>query len=180
MDILLIRHAETDPGSRENYNGKKNRFDPPLNERGRAQAELLGRRLAGSRVGKIISSDLTRAADTAQAANRYLDAPIELREELREIDMGMLHGRTWEQLRVELPEQWAAWHRHETDVPYPGGESGGDAAARAMAAVGGILRAGLDSVAVVTHGGIIRILICAMLGIGQEKRFLFNPPRTRA
>lgn len=63
-----------------------------------------------------------------------------------------------------------------TDLPYPGGETGAEAAARAMKAIGEIAGAGLDRVAVVTHGGIIRVIFCAILGIGQEKRFLFGPP----
>lgn len=176
MDILLIRHGETEISSPETFSKEKNRPDPPLNARGRHQAERLGRRLEGSGIQRIFTSDLARAAETAEIANSRLHVPVEKRAELREIDMGRLHFVSWEDIRAEDPALYKAWHRHAADMPYPEGECGGDAAARAMKVVEEIIGSGLEKVAIVTHGGIIRILACVALGIGQEKRFLFGPP----
>jgi broad specificity phosphatase PhoE len=176
MEILLIRHGSTEPGSLASYNAEKKRPDPKLDCPGTRQAELLGLRLVNSGVQKIYSSDLVRTLATAGVINSHLHVPLEVREELREIDMGRLHLCTWEDLALEDPTYCKAWHTHDEDLPYPGGESGADAARRAMKVLAEIAQSGLDRVAVVVHGGIIRVALCAVLGIGQQKRFLFGPP----
>jgi broad specificity phosphatase PhoE len=152
MDILLIRHGECENGLQ--FSAEKNRPDPKLTARGHGQAELLGQRLAGLGIRRIYASDLKRAAETAEIANRHIGVPVETREELREIDMGRLHACTWEDIRAEDPALYDAWQKHEEDLPYPGGETGGDVAARAMKVVDEIVASGLETVAVVTHGGV--------------------------
>jgi broad specificity phosphatase PhoE len=176
MELLLIRHGEAQMPSPENYSAEKDRPDPELTERGLMQAERLGKRLAGSGLRAVYASDLVRARQTAEAVGRHAGLPIILRDGLREIHMGRLQHCSWERYREIDPAYCDAWHRHESDLPYPGGETGAQAAERAMRIVGEIIGMGLDKVAVVAHGGTIRVFLCAALGIAQEKRFLFAPP----
>jgi broad specificity phosphatase PhoE len=176
MDILLIRHGDTGQSAPENFSAEKNRPDPPLNSKGREQAERLGRRLAGSGIQAVYTSDLIRAMQTTAIVNKNIGSPVEVRRELREIDMGRLHHCSWEEIRAENPGYAEEWHRHESDLPYPGGECGGDAEKRAMRVLAEITESRLNKVAVVTHGGILRVLVCAALGLGQEKRFRIGPP----
>lgn len=176
MDILLIRHGETERNSPKTFNAGKNRPDPELNANGLKQAALLGKKLAGSGIQAVYASDLLRTHQTAEVIGRYICASVVERADLREIDMGRLHFCSWEELRAETPEICDEWHKHETDLPYPGGESGADAERRAMRALAEIAASCLEKVAVVTHGGIIRVLVCAALGLGQEKRFRIGPP----
>lgn len=176
MEIWLIRHGDTEGYSQENFSKPKNRFDPALNDKGIGQAEMLAHRLIGCGLQMIYASDLVRAVQTAEIINSTLNLPIETRAELREIDMGRLHHCSWEDIQREDPDICAQWHRHESDLPYPGGECGADAAKRTMKVIDKIVESGYEKVAVVCHGGIIRVALCAVLGIGQEKRFQFGPP----
>ncbi len=176
VDILLIRHGKTDPSTPACFSTEKNSPDPCLNAKGLEQAERVGMRLAHSGIRRILSSDLRRTVQTAEAIAHHTDASIELVPALREIDMGRINHCPWEVFRQEDPEYHDRWHSHCEDLPYPGGESGGDVQARAMPVIEALAKNGQGSVAVVTHGGVIRALVCAALMIGQEKRFYLGPP----
>ncbi len=176
MEILLIRHGEAAHNTPENWNAELDCPDPELIEEGREQAEQLGRRLLQLPIQRIYSSDLRRAVETAQILAEYVRVPLEVRPELREINMGRLFLSTWEEIERDLPGYAARWHRHDTDLPYPGGENGADVIRRCMPLIEKIVQGDMERVAIVTHGGIIRSLLCAFLGIGPEKRFLFGAP----
>ena len=94
MSILIIRHGETD--------GNKNRIVQkpavPLNERGREQAQRLGRRLRTAGIGRILSSDLARASMTAEAVAAEAGVSVELEPLLQERNFGDLRGRPYESL----------------------------------------------------------------------------------
>lgn len=169
MDLLLIRHGSNpEPGPAE--------IDPDLNEWGIAQAHRLGVRLQSERLDCIYTSPLRRALHTAQIIHEHTQAPLERREALREISFGRLRRETWEDIEKDLPGYHTEWSRHLTDLPYPGGECGADVAARALPVVEAILDSGASRAALVTHGGVIRSLLCVFLGLGQEKRFQFGAP----
>ncbi len=175
-EILLIRHGNTDLSTPDCFSNEKNSPDPSLNAKGRDQAERVGMRLAHSGIKRILSSDLKRTVQTAEAIARHTGIGIELVPALREIDMGRINHCPWEVFRQEDPEYHDRWHSHSEDLPYPGGESGGDVQARAMPVIAALAEEGQGPVAVVTHGGVIRALVCAALRIGQEKRFYLGPP----
>ncbi len=196
MEIYFVRHGDAERNSPKNFNHALNCPDPELNEAGEDQAHRLGRRLRKVPVQRIYTSDLRRAARTAEILTDYIDAPVEVRGVLREINMGRLFLSTWEEIERDMPGYAARWRRHDTDLPYPGGESGADAIRRCMPLITEIVQNNLERttepeldhdievnrgqpverVVIVTHGGIIRCLLCAFLGIGPEKRFLFGAP----
>lgn len=169
MDLLLIRHANNPaPSPLE--------IDPDLSETGVAQAHRLGVRLQSEGIDCMYASTLRRAMRTAQIVNEHTGVPLELRPALREISFGRLRQESWEDIEKDLPGYHAEWSRHAADLPYPGGECGADVVARALPVVEAILASGAARVALVTHGGVIRSLLCAFLGLGQEKRFQFGDP----
>lgn len=176
MDILLIRHGSTEHSSANGYNEQKRCPDPALNESGLIQAELLGERIKNYGIQKIYSSDLERAMQTAAIINKYIGKDIEIREELREINMGRLHLSTWEEIRKEDPQYYEEWNKRLKDLPYPDGECGEDVKKRCLTVIEEIISSDYESIAMVLHGGTIRTLLCAFLGIGQEKRFYFGLP----
>jgi broad specificity phosphatase PhoE len=169
MDIYLIRHGDNPapiPGN----------LDPRLSEKGIAQAKKLGERMKILAPERVYTSTLNRAIQTAQYACAQISVPIEPRPELVEINFGRLREVTWEQYELENPGYYTEWSRHETDLPYPNGENGADVARRVLPFIEELMTGGLRRAAVVTHGGVIRVLLCAFLGLGQEKRFLFGAP----
>jgi 2,3-bisphosphoglycerate-dependent phosphoglycerate mutase len=82
LEVVLIRHGEPLPESeRRAYEA----LDPPLSGLGRRQAEAASHALAGDGIEAVYSSDLARAADTAEIVGDRLDAPVLTMSDLREI-----------------------------------------------------------------------------------------------
>jgi probable phosphoglycerate mutase len=99
--LLLVRHGETDWNAQRRWQGHA---DVPLNETGRAQAQVLAEQLAAdARVDVVYSSDLARARETAEIAAQRLGVELVLERDLREIDVGSRQGRTWTEIDNEPP-----------------------------------------------------------------------------
>jgi probable phosphoglycerate mutase len=162
--IHLLRHGQI-------VSADLKQSDPELSDTGIRQAELLGQRLQPYALEAIYSSDLQRAQQTSYIVNRHVHTDVVLKPQLREIDMGEIPQKGW----GAFPEYYAEWQKHETDLPYPQGEAGQDVQKRAWGVVEEILTRYTQAVAVVTHGGVIMVLLSACLGLGQEKRFQFMP-----
>jgi probable phosphoglycerate mutase len=153
--IFLIRHGETF--------GNALRIvqlpDTPLSPRGVAQAERLARRLAEAGVARIVSSDLARAAATAQTLQRLTGAPLSFDPLLHERNFGDLRGRAYADLDFD-----------PYDVEYvpPNGESWAVFHARvdqAWARVVALADATSGHLAVVTHGLVCRSLAARHLSL---------------
>ncbi len=169
MNVYLIRHGQT--VSDLSIHPEKQCPDPQLDQTGVEQATLLGQRLQKFAIRTIYSSDLERARQTAQILQLYTHASITLKAELREINMGEIWTKGWRAFPA-LSEEWS---KHEVDLPYPQGECGADVLKRVQPVIAEILKETNENVAVVTHGGVIMVLLSAILGMGQEKRFQFVP-----
>jgi len=87
--IYLVRHGQTNWNIEHRIQGH---LDIPLNETGRNEADICGKRLASVRLEQIISSDLSRARETADIINAPLSLPIKLDARLRELRFGDLEG----------------------------------------------------------------------------------------
>lgn len=169
MNIYLIRHGQTVSGL--NFNEGMQCPDPALDEMGKEQAILLGQRMQRFAIRTIYSSDLERTRQTAQILNRFTYARVVPRPELREINMGEIWLKGWQ----AFPEFSEEWSKHEADLPYPRGECGADVMRRIQPVIDDILAGVDENVAIVTHGGVIMVLLSAILGMSQEKRFQFAP-----
>lgn len=157
MKLYLIRHGRQ-MSSLCNVN-------VDLDEAGRRQAALVGRRLEQAGIERIYVSDLLRAVQTAEEANRFWKVPVEVRPGLKEISFGELEGLSDEQIALRFPKFLKEQKKMERDIPYPGGECGGDVVRRAMPVFQEITESGLSRVAVVTHGGVIRCITAHVLGM---------------
>mmetsp|Transcript_3939 Transcript_3939/g.10091 ORF Transcript_3939/g.10091 Transcript_3939/m.10091 type:complete len:209 (+) Transcript_3939:107-733(+) len=160
-EILLCRHGETDWNLEGKFQGW---HDVPLNDMGRAQAEHISKAVA-KRVDAVWTSPLVRARDTGAVV--AADAGVELRtdERLKERNLGVLEGRTADEVQNTHPAVWAAWTAAE---PLPS-----EANAEADAAVIARFEAVFQEIAmlhpsqrvvVVAHGGAFRCLLKASAG----------------
>lgn len=167
--LYLMRHGETDWNREGRFQGQT---DVPLNDRGRDQARDLARRVAAVPLAALYTSDLSRAAETAQiVAGAFPGLPVYPDPRLREVHAGSLAGLTLAEVRVRYPAWWSAAADDTGDVRPPGGESFGDQAARVVAALDAIAaRHPGQAVGVVTHGGAIRAAICHALGLPLAHR----------
>lgn len=157
MRILLIRHGR--------QNSPLCNVNVPLAEEGRRQAELLAERLMEEQVDAVWSSNLIRAVETADIINEKLHVPREIRENLKEISFGDMEGLS-DQLIADRFEVFLRGRaKMEKDMAYPGGESAADVVARVLPIMEEIMNLDYQTVAVVTHGGVIRSLVAHYLGM---------------
>ena len=175
MKLLLIRHGQ----SVANLEGRlQGCLDSPLTDRGREQARALAHRLVceGWLVSAIHTSDLGRAAETAEILGAALRAPLSLDERLREYDVGVLTGLKEGEIKDRYPEIWHTL-RHSAEWPAILGEEGDRAFRQRVASVLDNIRANHDqdgSVAVVSHGRTLSMILAQLLGIDHDQRMLFH------
>ena len=176
MEIYLIRHGEAFPASSEYFCEEKQTMNPPLTPKGIEQARKLSSRLKEVKFDKIYVSDLDRAMQTANILTSVINAEIVISEQFREIDMGEIFKKSWS----AFPELYAKWSLHEEDIPYPNGENGADVWHRCKQEIDNITALNYNRIAIVSHGGTIRSIVCGVLGIPQQKRFYFGMPPENA
>lgn len=153
MSIILVRHGETPL----NVARTLQPADTPLSATGQAQAQAVAQRLAGMKLAAILSSDLPRALQTAQAIASASGAPLTPTPLLHERNFGDLRGKPYDSLGYN-PLTMA-------EAP-PGGESVDDFLRRVALAFAQMveMRRGLAGpLAVVTHGLVIRALLAQHL-----------------
>ena len=144
-ELILVRHGETDWNRDRRYQGHA---DPPLNEAGRTQARELAAALEGLELDAIYTSDLRRAAETAEIIGAARGIPVVQDPGLREIDVGSWSGLT----RPEIEERFPGATEHD-------GESREAHLERVRSAVERIAARHLgERVLIVSHGGSIRTL----------------------
>jgi 2,3-bisphosphoglycerate-dependent phosphoglycerate mutase len=169
--LLLVRHGESTWNARRRIQGQ---LDPPLSERGAAQALEVGERLAGRRLAGFYCSDLARARQTAELIASAVGMDPVPDSGLREIALGEWEGKTRDELMDEYPELWERWVREPDWDLVPGGEGAASFAARVNGALSRIREAHQHGdVLCVTHGGAIQIALLDVVGRGSRGIFPF-------
>jgi probable phosphoglycerate mutase len=164
VKVILVRHGETDWNkSRRIQGGSSN---PPLNERGRGQAEGLALRLRREKLQAIYASPLQRSLDTAKAIAYYHQLEVEIEPSLREIEAGQLEGVSASELGKRLSEFLTTSIKGKALPRAPGGESLLEVQERAWRAIQQLSRQYPDGVlALVSHYFTILTIICSVLGL---------------
>jgi probable phosphoglycerate mutase len=163
--LFLARHGETSWNREGRWQGHT---DIELNETGLGQARALGELLRGRDIGRIHTSDLARARQTAEAAAAILGvSEVVVDAALRERSFGIFEGLTRQECQERHPALWTSYRADPRRVP-PGAETQEVLAERMHAAVVRAVarRHGADDapVLVVSHGGSIRALIARATG----------------
>ena len=154
MKILLIRHGETTGDIEDRYGGS---YDDPLTERGREQLGETAKRLTGNQVDKLYSSTLLRAKESAEIINNVLKTEIEFLDGLRERNYGALGGLTKQEAIERYPEA-VELHKDPANTD-PDGEPQASFTERVLNTFKSILDQKYDSVAIVSHGGPIKVIL---------------------
>jgi broad specificity phosphatase PhoE len=155
--IFVARHGQTDWNLEQRWQGHA---DPPLNATGREQAAELGESFVARGIDAIISSDLRRAAETAEIVGARLGLAVELDPRLREVDVGEWSGLTSAEVEARYPD---GYRRRRTGMT--GWDHGEDLAAMANRVAAALFdlaaRYPGRRVLVVTHGGPVRATLAA-------------------
>lgn len=164
--IVLWRHGRTEYNHTERFQGQ---LDIDLDDAGRSQIAAAAAVLAERKPDVVVSSDLRRASDTAQALADLTGLAVRTDSALREIHAGSWQGLSRAEIVAGWAEDFEAWRRGE-DVVVGGGERRSDVARRAADSIqrhaqelgeGGQL-------VVAAHGGSLRGALTVLLGLPPE------------
>lgn len=158
--LYLLRHAQTADVSK--FHGSES--DIGLSEWGHEQSRRVARRFGGLPLAAVYSSAMTRAIDTARPIGDVLQlAPVQVRE-LHERSMGALAGADRAEFRHVYTEAMSAWAAGDLDFTHQTGESYQAMRDRGVPALRAILdRHRGESVVVVSHGMLIRVLLSSLV-----------------
>lgn len=181
LRLFLVRHGET-PSNRElRFLGTG---DEDLTEHGRRQARLLAECLGRLPLAAVLASPMQRTAETAKAIARGAGLSLTLEPRLREQDYGEWEGLTGSELRERLGNTGLRGWLADPERTPPGGESLAAVAARVQEVLTELCTdpagAGGEEprlVALVSHVGPIKTLLCSALGLPLTGclRFFLDP-----
>ena len=170
--LVFIRHAETDMVA--TFCGQS---DPPVNTAGHRQILRLAESLSTQPIAAVFTSDLQRSLTTAGTLSESFAVPYIIRPALREIDFGRWEGLTWEEIEKldsTFAQQWLEAYPHLTP---PDGESFEKFEARVIAETRYLLsKSESSSIAVVTHAGVMRVVLRTLCGLDEESAWALTKP----
>lgn len=160
--ILLIRHGQTDWNAEGRWQGH---VDVPLNATGIAQARALAEHLRGRPISAVYSSDLKRAHATAAAIAERFKLPVQDDPRWRELLLGAFQGLTTSEITAKYPQEMQKMRDDYMGYVVPQGESRRAMQTRAYAAYSEIAASeAAPEIAIVSHGGPIRVLLLKLFG----------------
>ncbi len=160
--IWLVRHGQTAWNEQQRFCGCT---DIPLSATGRRQARWLATCLRSMSIAAIYSSDLNRARETAELIAKKRQIDVVVSPAWREIAFGTWEGLTYAEVATLFKNQLGFF----TDPAYyapPEGETLTDVLQRVLPALTFIMQqTHSGDVVVVSHGAVLRGLLCSLLGM---------------
>jgi alpha-ribazole phosphatase len=169
--VILIRHGDTGRQYRDRFIGAT---DVPLSPEGRLQSALLAQSLRRAAVVKCLASPALRTRETVRAALDGSALSPEFEPDIREVDFGDWEGKTFEEIRASDPEAVDRWAAYRPDFAFPRGEAIAAFVERVVKTGSRIAADPAETVAVVTHAGVIRALICHYLALDSRNYLNFE------
>jgi alpha-ribazole phosphatase/probable phosphoglycerate mutase len=175
--IYLIRHGETEGAETKRYKGH---IDVPLSEHGAEQMKRLSgfianvgaRRAVPLPLSAVYCSDLSRAVKSAELIAKPHGLKPVIMPELRERNFGIWEGMTFDEIKDKYPEEFGAWAGNPLKFSPMEGESTIEVRDRALKVFNEIVEKHTGhNFAIVSHGGINRIILCELLGVPLENIF---------
>lgn len=159
MTLLLARHGQTVWHAENRYAGAGSDID--LTPAGTLQAERLAGWCRTRGIDAVVSSPVRRAVETAEPSALACGVELEIVDDLREVGFGIAEGHTLAELD---PDVVARFRADPVAYPFPGAEHP-DAAADRAAGTLRELAAREATVLVVAHNTLLRLGLCALIGV---------------
>ena len=171
--LVMLRHGQTEWNAGSRMQGQ---LDTHLSELGRQQAAAAAEVLGKRHPLEIVSSDLSRAYDTAVVLAERTASPLVVDERLRETHLGDWQGLTHSEVDAAAPGARIAWRNEATWAPH-GGESRVDVARRSLPLIAELVDSQCDwggdelerPVVLVAHGGVIAALTARLLQLPVDR-----------
>jgi len=160
--LYLLRHGAIDRSKADCFIGQT---DPPLSPEGRLQACSWRKELQNVAFTAAWASDLKRTTETAGIIFEERVKCVKTSKQLREIHLGEWDGVPRDHVRKVHAELWRARGKNLAEFKPPGGESFRELQKRVVSQVMRIATDSSGKVCIVTHAGVIRVLICHFLQI---------------
>ena len=165
-EIILIRHGETEWNSQKRMQGHSN---SDLSEVGMGQIQALGELMKNVSFDHIYSSDSLRARQTAEAITQYSGHTLQFDQRIREKNLGVFEGLTSTEAKERHPEIYRLFKTAGANYVIDEGESTQQLLERALEFIEEIrLRHPQERVVMVTHGGVVRVLMKHALGLSID------------
>ena len=165
-EIILIRHGETEWNSQKRMQGHSN---SDLSEVGMGQIQALGELMKNVSFDHIYSSDSLRTRETAEAITQYSGHTLQFDQRIREKNLGVFEGLTSTEAKERHPEIYRLFKTAGANYVIDEGESTQQLLERALEFIEEIrLRHPQERVVMVTHGGVVRVLMKHALGLSID------------
>jgi alpha-ribazole phosphatase/probable phosphoglycerate mutase len=173
MIIYLIRHGETIDGAELRYKGHT---DVPISANGRSQINRLALYLKDlykpNRLSNVFCSDLCRAIESANIIAKEFGLKESIKPQLRERHFGKWEGKTFDEINKDYPDDFKKWAQDPLRFSPIDGESTQDVYNRVMPFFNSLIIEHSDQdIAIISHGGVNRIILCSLLCIPLEHIF---------
>lgn len=160
-NVYIIRHCETKANAEKKLQGH---IDIDINELGAKQLQALSERFKSIDLNAVFTSPLLRAKRTAEAVAKDKNIPIKPLEGLIELNCGVYEGRTYAEIGEKFPDFFDIWFNRPWDFAPENGEKMTDAYERIWQTVTDIVKSHKgQNIAIVSHGGVVRCLLCKVL-----------------
>jgi alpha-ribazole phosphatase/probable phosphoglycerate mutase len=168
--LFLIRHGNTvDEETKKVYKG---RTDIPLSRTGILRMHGAAAFLSAFTLDRIYTSTLSRSIDSGRIIANSQGIDIEVTPAFDEVDFGVWEGLSFEEIGERYPEELRWWLKDPATYPPPQGESFKNAQRRSVRALRKIIAEHKgQQIGIVAHGGILRIMIFALLDMRLHKLF---------
>ena len=171
MKWYIIRHADKEKG--DFINPILRHQDQPINAKGRDEAQKLNSYFTDKPIVNIFVSEYVRTEQTIKYVAQKLKLSPIVDSRLNEIDNGIVEGLSELEIRQKFPDVWNAFRERDRDFQFPEGESGEDAQRRIKSFMEE-KQEYKENIILVSHDGLIRLLMCYILGIGVYRRWDFR------
>ncbi|TGE34430.1 alpha-ribazole phosphatase [Desulfosporosinus sp. Sb-LF] len=169
--IYLARHGDIGLGRDKRYIGQS---DLPLSALGVKQATLLKEIFSRMPLDNIYCSDLERAQQTAEIISSAHSIIPTARVELRELNMGDWEGKLFSEIRAKNPQEFEKRGKDIANYCSPEGESFSDCSKRVIPIFESLAQSNENTILIIGHAGINRVILCRVLGIPLENVFRFE------
>ena len=171
MKWYIIRHADKEEG--DFYDPELKHQDPPLSKKGRLDAQKLFSYFSDKSIDQIYISKYIRTTQTIEYVAEKKDISPIVDNRLNEIDNGLIEGMSEQMLQQRYPDVWDAFQERDRDFQFPEGESGEEARKR-IESFFNDKQASKEDLILVSHDGLIRLLVCYILEIPVYRRWDFQ------
>lgn len=167
MIIQFIRHMETKMNQKGQLQGS---IDSLLSKHGIEESYKFVDKNSFLDVDVVYCSDLGRARFLAKLISDKANKELVIDKRLNEISLGEWQGLTWKEVMIKYEDFLKDWYKDSTNIPAPGGESYLELKNRINQFIVDLKENNYKKVIVVTHGALIKTLVCSMLDIDLSKR----------